>query len=392
MRGASCLALVGFLAPLGAQSLWVVNADGGPGVQFTTLSAAVAAAVDGDTIVCQHPTFGSSLGGFTTGKALTIVGDAAGVPLTTNVTPIQVVGLPAGRTFRMAGFQAVLDGELRITVQNCAGSVVFDNLQAREPDFFFPTTPAIDISNSTSVVLRDVVDFGVPAVRVTASRVVLTSCWLGVTQIGLGGGPCLQANGADIDIVQPNFRTAGLLQTPSLPYVAIEATNSTLRIAGSAAALISGGPPVSAIGGSAVVANGGIVTRDANVVLAAGVGQPVTTGTAAFFTRPVPATWTPMAAEPGQPLVFASTAAAGSAVWLALGPSGPQVSTPLGWLGIEPTGHAFFPVAIASGVLPVANLTVVPATLPRGQAFAAQAVVWDGVLLQLGAPVAFVIQ
>lgn len=392
MRAVKLLPALALLAPLGAQSTWIVNADGGAGVHFSSLATAVAAAVDGDTIVCQHPTFGSSLGGFTTSKALTIVGDAAGVPLTTNLTPIQVVGLPAGRTFRMAGFQAVLDGELRITVQNCAGNVVLDNLQAREPDFFFPTTPAIDISNCTSVVLRDVVDFGVPAVRVTASRVVLTSCWLGVTRIGLGGGPCLLANGADVDVVQPNFRTAGFQQAPNVPYPAIEATNSLLRIAGSGTAVVSGGPPLSATGGSAVVANGGIVTRDANVTFAAGVGQAVATGTAAFFTRPVPATWTQMVATPGQPLVFSSSAPAGSAVWLALGPSGPQASTPLGWLGLEPTGFVVLPVAIAGGVLPVTHLAVVPPALPRGQAFAAQPLVWDGVSLQLGAPVSFVVQ
>lgn len=392
MRVAPVLAGVSLLAPLAAQTTWIVNADGGAGVHFSNLPAAVVAAVDGDTIVCQQPTYGSSLGGFTTGKALTILGDVAGVPLTTGVVPIQIVGLPAGRTFRMAGFQVVIDGELRITVQNCVGNVVLDNLQAREPDFFFPTTPAIDIVNCTSVALRDVVDFGVPAVRVTASRVVLTSCWLGVTRIGLGGGPCLQANGADIDIVQPNFRTAGMLAAPNVPYPAIESTNSQLRLAGSATAIVSGGPPLSATGGSAVVANGGSVTLDANVTLAAGVGQPVTTGSAPFFTRPVPASWTQMAAVPGQPLVFSSTAAAGSAVWLALGASGPQVSTPIGWLGLQPTGYGLFPVAIASGVLPVTNLAVVPPALPRGQAFAAQAVVWDGVSLQLGAPVAFVVQ
>jgi hypothetical protein len=146
MRSTLLFAVIGSSAALPAQTTWIVNASGGPGVHFSDLAPAVAAAADGDTIVCQHPTFGDSLNGFTTNKELTIVGDANGVPLTTLVVPIQIVGLPAGKRFRMAGFQAIIDGELRIGVQNCAGEVTFDNLQARQPDFGFPTTPAIDIA------------------------------------------------------------------------------------------------------------------------------------------------------------------------------------------------------------------------------------------------------
>lgn len=163
----------GCCAALAAQTTWTVNSTPGAGAQFQSLAAAVATAADGDVIVCQQPTFGESLGGFTTNKGLTIVGDANGVPLTTLATPIQVVGLPAGSTFRMAGFQSIQDGELRIVLQNCAGRVELDNLQARSPDFFFPSGPAIVVDQCASVVLRDVVDFGTPAVRVDSSRVVL---------------------------------------------------------------------------------------------------------------------------------------------------------------------------------------------------------------------------
>jgi hypothetical protein len=116
MRRVPWIAGFAFTSALAAQQTWTVNASGGPGAQFSSLAAAVAAAADGDVIVCQHPTFGEALGGFTTSKGLTIVGDGNGVPLTTLGAPIQVIGLPAGRTFRMAGFQAISDGELRITL------------------------------------------------------------------------------------------------------------------------------------------------------------------------------------------------------------------------------------------------------------------------------------
>jgi 2-methylaconitate cis-trans-isomerase PrpF len=86
----------------------------------------------------------------------------------------------------MTGFQAVIDGELHIGVQSCAGEVTFDNLQARAPDALFPTTPGIDIVDSASVTLRDVVDFGIPAVRVTNSRVLLC----GYRPLQLSGWSC----------------------------------------------------------------------------------------------------------------------------------------------------------------------------------------------------------
>lgn len=380
-------------SPLFAQTTWLVNASGGPGVQFTDLAAAVAAAADGDTIVCQQPTFGESLGGFTTNKGLTIVGDANGVPLTTNVAPVQVVGLPAGRTFRMAGFQAVLDGQLRIVLQNCAGRVELDNLQAREPDAMFPTTPGLDIANCASVVVRDVCDFGVPAVRVAGSQVLLSGCWLGITRIGVGGGPCLWATNATVEIVQPMFRTGGIQQAPGVWFPAIDATNSVLRLAGDASAMVSGGPPLSTLGGSAIVASGGSVVLDPAVGLLAGLGQPLLAGTAPVVVQPVPASWLPNVASPGQAATIRTTAASGAAVFVALGLPGPLTSTVFGTVGLDLAAPpVFFPLAVVPAAGVVNQPLPVPAGLPRGQTFTTQAVVWDGVLLQFGLPTTFVVQ
>lgn len=393
MRRRPWFAVAGLASALAAQQTWTVNASGGPGAQFATLAAAVAAAADGDVIVCQHPMFGESLGGFTTSKGLTIVGDANGVPLQTLGAPIQVIGLPAGRTFRMAGFQAISDGELRITLQNCAGRVELDNLQARSPDAFFPSTPAIDIAQCASVVLRDVVDFGTPAVRIDGSRVVLSSCWLGITRIGVGGGPCLQATNAEVEVVQPVFRTGGQLAGPNAPWPAIAATNSVLRVSGGAGAIVSAGPPISATGGSAIVANSGAVRLDSAVVLAAGIGQPTTAGTATFTMGPVPATWCIAPAVAGQALALATAAPAGAVAWLAVGLPTALASSPLGPLGVDPASAVFLPAAIAPvGGGSIASLVAIPSTLPRGQGFAAQAVVWDGAALQTGLPVVFVVQ
>jgi hypothetical protein len=57
-----------------AKSTHVVNAGGGPGVNFTTLPAAVTAAVAEDTILVQTVPSGEGATPFTTNKGLTIVG------------------------------------------------------------------------------------------------------------------------------------------------------------------------------------------------------------------------------------------------------------------------------------------------------------------------------
>jgi len=69
-----------------------------------------------------------------------------------------------------------------------------------------------------------------------------------------------------------------------------------------------------------------------------------------------------------------------------------MVAFPVGLLGIDTAApFAFFPANVmpASGV--VTNAIAVPATLPVGLAFAAQSVVFDGGILQLGMPVALVL-
>jgi pectin methylesterase-like acyl-CoA thioesterase len=66
---------------LSAQQTFLVNAGGGPGVNFTSLPPAIAAAADGDTIVVQAGPFGEGAVGFTTSKGITILGQGGAVPV-----------------------------------------------------------------------------------------------------------------------------------------------------------------------------------------------------------------------------------------------------------------------------------------------------------------------
>lgn len=385
---ARLLSFVGFAAAGLAQNTWIVDAAGGPGVSFPDLPSAVGSAsvVDGDTILVRTGPFGEGAAPFTTGKGLTIVGVGGQVPITTSpASPIAIVGVPAGRTFRLVGFARSSDGAVDVRVQNCAGDVHLESLTAREPDALFPTGASIAVDNCASVMLRGLVNFGAPAVSVQASTVALVACQLGVTAIGLGGGQALAATGSTVDVVEPRF-------DPAWGSVAIQSTSSTLRIAGDGAALIRG--RATAPGTAAIVANGGAVTIDPAVPLTmTPPAAPPVLGTAAVLFAAVPASWTLDAARPAQPLSIRTTAPAGAAVFQALGAPGPLAATPFGVLGLDPLApYAFFPVVVVPGTGVVTNVVTVPAAMPLGATFASQAVVWDGSQLRFGAPVSFTAQ
>ena len=51
---------------------WIVDVNSGPNTDFTDLPPAIAAAIDGDTVLIRSGTYK----GFTTSKALTVLGEA----------------------------------------------------------------------------------------------------------------------------------------------------------------------------------------------------------------------------------------------------------------------------------------------------------------------------
>src|SRR5215510_991412 len=64
------------LAVLLVPTIWIVDAANGPGTNFTSLPAAVAAAASGDTLIVRRGTYQPFQ---VSGKALTIRGEAAGL-------------------------------------------------------------------------------------------------------------------------------------------------------------------------------------------------------------------------------------------------------------------------------------------------------------------------
>jgi len=380
--GATLLLLASTLA----QSTWVVDAGGGAGVHFADLPTAVAAAASGDTILVRTGPFGEGAAPFVTDKGLTIVGEGGHVPIHSTVgNPFVVSGLPAGSSFRMVGFAWGLGtGELNFTISNCAGKVHLERLSAREPGPFAPVWPAFQIHASVDVTLREIVNFGAPAVQIDGSRVLMVGCQLGRTAIGVGGGQAVRANYSTVDIVEPRFDTV------TTQPAAIELFQCTTRLTGSAASYViqhGGFGPFQPV----VLANGGSLRYDPTLPLSNPPAGSLFSGTTPPVSASLPATFV-SDAQPGSTMVLSTAAPVGSVVFPAIGTPGFLTATPLGTLGIDlsqPYGFLSAAVVPAGGVATTG--LPLPLALPRGVAFAVQAVVAGGATLEMGLPCTFVV-
>src|SRR4030095_4173101 len=97
-------ALLGSFAS--AQSTWIVDDTPGPGVHFTSLPAAVAAAASGDTLLVAPRHYEPF---HVDSKALTILGDGhvttiiGGPPIVGTTDYVNITAPPGGTTFRLSG-------------------------------------------------------------------------------------------------------------------------------------------------------------------------------------------------------------------------------------------------------------------------------------------------
>ncbi len=368
---------------------WVVDAGGGPGVDFALLPDAVAAASDGDTILVHTGPFDEGANPFSTNKGLTIVGVGGAVPLWGN-DAYEVVNLPAGSAFRMVGFSRILNGPYHVQAQNCQGAVHFESMRAREGDFFFPNVPSIVLDNCASVTLRDIVTFGTPAVEITDSTAILTQCRLGATELpggGGGGGTAIVASNSTVSVIQPFFDTT--FGEPA----SVVTENSTLRVGGDSDSYIDNDPEFGFPGGHAIVATGGSVTLDPDVVVSPDAGFLAIAGPTTITIERVPHSYT-SAATPGDLFTVTTSVPPNSSLVQILGIPGAITPTPFGTLGVDITQSiASFPPTVVGASGSWSSSVVVSAGLPRGTAFTTQAVFVEpgaGFALGLGEPTTFV--
>jgi hypothetical protein len=148
---------------------YVVDDGGGPGVSFTDIPPAVAAAVPGDTLIVRAGSYSA----FGLDEGLTIVGET-GVFVATGVA---IHDVPAGER----AIVAVLDFEA-VSIVACAGAVVFDTCTF---DGVAQVASLVRVDQSTDVRFREcaILPEQVPfsfvtttALSVSGSRVELSSC------------------------------------------------------------------------------------------------------------------------------------------------------------------------------------------------------------------------
>lgn len=176
-------AMFSFPTLLAAQSTWVVDSAGGPGVNFTTIQEAVDAAADGDLVVVRgSPT---AYAPAIVMKGLRIVGQPKA-----GLRPILAPGgygffvqyLQANRPCTLAGFDAVPGAKL--AVLSCAAPVVLDSIGSPGAGF------TVTITQVSSITVRDsTFEPGSGYSLVTAqSTVVLSRCTLLGRNASLAGG------------------------------------------------------------------------------------------------------------------------------------------------------------------------------------------------------------
>ncbi|MCC7171712.1 MAG: hypothetical protein IT459_14800 [Planctomycetes bacterium] len=169
------------LTPLAWSSTWIVDDDGGVGVNFTSITAAVAAAGPGDVIIVRSGDYA----GFTLTYGAAILG-APDARVTSLVT---ISGLPAGPRATLAGFEL-----RRLRIESCETAVTIEDLLLSPVESQLGSLLAmIDVDQCADVRFR-AVDArllgtslsGAPALRATQSRVEISDC----TLEGVDGRSC----------------------------------------------------------------------------------------------------------------------------------------------------------------------------------------------------------
>jgi len=349
------LLLIASAAP--AQT-FIVDAANGPGTNFTSIVAAVAAVPDGATLIVRPGTY-SSFSIVT--KGLTILGDTgvqAGGASVRLTQPQQAVVL-RGLTFDGHG----VFGQYEVViVDGCSGPVLIEDCNYFLSVYYGGNYPySISISSSAQVMLRrgswincllgssNVVieeanisgqDGSSQPFQVRPSR----------TAIGIGGGAVQIAGGT----LRGGAGWFGLSDSP-----AIDMFGGTLRLLASTT-LIAGTDPVALAPPVAAITGSGTVRIDPQVVLQTSVVPPIAS------TIGVQTLSMPSLRSTSAPLGGAITASAlgpvGDLAILVLGLTGPPVSVPgiADTIWLDPSLYLFAAVGSPQVGVPVTGSVAVP--------------------------------
>lgn len=236
------------VAPVSAQTTWVVDADGGPGSQFTEIQPAVSAAQAGD-IILVRPRSSGSYAGFTVSKGVAILGDPT-FNVVSTTSPVLIQNVPAGQTLAIANGSFAPLGPECMRITNAQGHVHLQDLDLRRP--IFPSSLTGD------------------GLRITGSgNVTMTGGSIGAPNGGYqravhAQGSTVTIAGADI-VAQSYFLVFQPPPQPSFPLqpgVGISVSGSTLNLSrtdvqggsGDALGLFGGRAAISATNSTVTVA------------------------------------------------------------------------------------------------------------------------------------------
>lgn len=116
VRTIRAMVLAALLAAPSLANVYVIDDDGGPGVDFTDLPPALAAALPGDVLLVQPGSYSA----FTLSKGIAVLAQNGNATVS---SLSNVAGLPAGQTARLLGLEF---GGLNLV--QCAGVVVLDDV------------------------------------------------------------------------------------------------------------------------------------------------------------------------------------------------------------------------------------------------------------------------
>lgn len=191
-----------------AQATLTVDATGSGGA-FTTVQSAITAASPGDRIrvlgAGPYPSF-------VVDRAVDIQGTGG-----TRVPGIEVTGIPAGQSARVAGFALDQPSNASIFVHHCAGSVLLQNLtiSGSVQPLFVPTNPGLHVLAADSVFTRDCTFFGrsgtvgSPAVLLDAGRLTMSG------GVAVGGATINQAPSPNVGLPGVVVQNGGQLHMVS---------------------------------------------------------------------------------------------------------------------------------------------------------------------------------
>ncbi|MFT4710628.1 MAG: hypothetical protein ACI9D0_000715 [Bacteroidia bacterium] len=111
------LALALSSGPALAGQVWVVDDNGGPGVDFTDVDQAVAAAADGDTLLIRAGSYSDLI---VFDKSLSVIADTGPIP---TIAGASVRNISAGKVVRLAGLKITSPTEVGLQIKNSAGHV-----------------------------------------------------------------------------------------------------------------------------------------------------------------------------------------------------------------------------------------------------------------------------